>query len=259
MALKDFSVQQMISLTKRWLGKYKPNIAGIVELSGAILLLQKAHEGLLLASQPAELAAPDPLKPIQDKQYEHDLGHDRFARGVIRTLLACADFASTPEDSARYLKLLHDLFPSGMDTTSQMYDVESAAVDILESKLSDALKAQLKEIPVLGGESLLVMLSTHITHGKRLGELEDEKDDLKKALEAAPKPELLSVGEARLFWIRATRSFLDLFKFIAVNAETKETLLAPYLKVEAIIERRKKTGQEEPELPEEDEDVPAKD
>ena len=256
MALKEYSTQQMFRITKSWLDKLRPIIESSAELSGSLVIIKRAHEKLFSPAQ-AISETPDPLKAIQDTAKTTDLGHDRYARGSIYTLLAYASVSEEPQLVERYTKLSETLFPLGLETTLKTYEEEAGAVELLEKNLTPEIKQWLSELPVKGGGTLLDWVLAHVAYGKALGDLEDKKDDLKRTQAEAPVT-TIPLGEARLFWIRAVNAFLQTVAIAEISEEDRESILAPVKKAEAVIERRKK-GEEVADEDDNSEPTPGKD
>src|SRR5262249_43520156 len=144
-------------------------------------------------------------KQISEYQKHIDVRHDNLIRGCISMLRAYAYFAETPEESAAYLRIAEELFPLGMDSTTQSYEEEAGAAEMIEQKLTATIQTALEGIPLQNKKTLLTQVQEIIERARILGTMEDKKAEAKKAFQAEdPK-----LSEARIFWVRTVNAFLS--------------------------------------------------
>jgi hypothetical protein len=243
-ALRNLNVQQMKEISRRWVADDRQKLEGIPQAKGLLPDIDGAHDGLLDYAPPTPTVSAA-LQAVRDEEVAVDERFDSLLRGSFRTLTAQADFAEIPEERARLLRLRDTLFPIGLAATRLSLREEAGDVLLLEARLSDEVKAQLQGIrtrtaPTTTGQerSLLDELQELIAKGKRLGALEDQKDELIKQAPAPAGPRDSEVRASHLAWIAVARTLRENLKLARISPELHQALLGPLEVAEKIADAR---------------------
>jgi hypothetical protein len=202
MGLLGISAAKMFRISKRWISDRRPLLEGLPEGKALLPKIEEAHQGLLILSNRRE--DPPELTAIRVNQDGTDARHDIFLRVGFGKLELLIELSEDPNEKKMLLALRDFLFPGGLLMTTRSYDEEAGAAEMLEQRLKNEPKDQLKEIPIKRDYSLQDLVNDYISHGKKLGELENQK---KALLQNAPEgPSRAEVQKARHYWIRVARA-----------------------------------------------------
>ena len=199
----------MLNISERWLTD-----EGFCEaLESAGPLGVGIHQALVKAHDPlAELhrarnQASSALRTLIDLASQLDARHDSKARGLNSILRGLADSADSPAEAARFRELEALLFPEGLSVTRLPYIQEGGAAVALERMLSAELRAELAEVPV-GSRTLEQLLADWLEAGHQLGEVMQQRAELKAVLANEGDGGQLSIRAARTGWLKAVRALL---------------------------------------------------
>ena len=253
MAYKSLTTPTMVTITGAWLDKEheRPLIDALPQAGPLLAGVEKAHKGLLHTQSADDKAAGD-VSVLQQKQDDLDTRHDRKARGVYGALTAFADLAEKPEDAAAYIALRDRIYPQGLKVVQWSYTDEAGEAKLLETRLTQADKDLLKQLPVPGG-TLAEEHRARIKAAKELGELETKKVTLAQSSgNAGAVVTGADVVRARNAWIRAITAFVAVLDMEEnLDDADRQRILGPLREAERKADRRGKGAEAtEPEATE---------
>jgi hypothetical protein len=234
MTFKRLSTSEMLSLSGPWT---TPDHADrkILASSAAIAVLlpqiDDAHQSLL-ATQPST-AIPDRVTAIQQLQRRLDLRHDDVLRGCYLLPEALAYLTRDRALMGQLLHLQEALLPEGLLATQKSYREESDQAAKLATHLSDDHIALLQKLKTADGTLWDAVLEWEEL-GRKLGELEDELDELAVTAGATPA----DVLQARNKWIRTVYAFKTVLELVGVEKAGVLTILKRLTDAERRADRR---------------------
>ena len=213
--LKVLSNQAMVGATQGWVtaSDTRDALAAIPEVSGYLDKMQAAHQGLLdFQVTGASKSTSDTLKALGDEAFALDDRHDFLARGIDAVLTGNALIANgQPADSAVTAEAVEEirakLFPSGMALINRTYLEEAGEVEMAKSRLTDADRTLLTQLPIAGG-TLLDAVNSWIAAGEALGTVERKRARIAEDDNTAEIVSRSDVVAARNRWIRVVRAIL---------------------------------------------------
>jgi hypothetical protein len=238
MDLRILSVERMVVLSAKWLQEPQRKILeSYPETAALINKIIEAHESLFVLTNKASEVSLE-VKVISEKQKILDVRHDDLVAAIHGLLTALARRAIDSMLREQYLSLRDLLFPDGLAVMKLSYAEEGGAAILLERRLKDHHKAQLKMLLLPGDVSrtLLDDVNELMTQAKTLLALDDQK----KALLAAVSEELTPADElkAKNLWIRITRGIETNLEIAGASPETVQEILGPTYRAAAEAERK---------------------
>ncbi len=191
-------------------------------LKVALQLVKRAHDPLETLQRQAGTIAQS-LRHLTAEITRDDAFHDRKARGIHSGISARADLVGG-EEAEPYTSLLSALYPLGLSITQRTYREQAAAAARARHQLTPAARAILSEI-VFGGRTLLEEVEEWLDTAERIGKMHSERT----RLAGDSDDDTVSQGDlrkARMAWIRATHTFLNLLDYSDFDADTRRRLLA---------------------------------
>jgi len=212
MALRHFTLQQMVSFSRNWIdpAKERPIIERYAISRAVIPRIEEAH-GNLLTFQRKSLASQAEIAAIQKEQAQLDAVHDRNVRGVHHLLTSLAELSADEERAKHYLRLRDLLLPDGLQAIVRSYAAQGGEVLLLQKRLTPEAIASLRRIPTPEG-NLHDHVEAWMKSGLALLELDRRRTDIAKTYDDADTTQA-EVARARNEWIRAAnalRSCLEL-------------------------------------------------
>jgi hypothetical protein len=251
MALKDLSVQTMVTISSAWLDpeRDRPLLEALPRVTALVPDIEKAHAGLV-TTQKQDSTATAQLTALQEKEAEVDLLHDRKAHGTHHVLTGFAELADDSDDAAEFLALRDRLMPEGLRVTTRSYTDQAGEVELVEGRLLPSDKALLKQLPTPKGD-LRKAVDGWFKAGRQLGQLEAERRELQRKIDAGEGGGATAgdVLRARNGWIRVVRGVLAMLDLEKIEDDTLEKIVGPLRQAEQKAERRggKAKAAEEPE------------
>lgn len=212
MALRYFTMQQMVSFSRNWIddAKERPIIERYPISRAVIPRIEEAH-GNLLNFQRKSLESQAEIAAIQKEQAQLDAVHDRNVRGVYHFLTSLAELSDNEERAKHYLKLRDLLLPDGLQAVIRSYGAQGGEVLLLQRRLTPESIGSLREIPTPEG-NLYDHVEAWMKAGLALLDLDRRRTDIAKTRDEADTTQA-EVARARNEWIRVTnalRSTLEL-------------------------------------------------
>ncbi len=231
MAFKSLTAEEMQPVSAAWVDTGDPAhqaILQVPELNGLLPQIELAHQGLHAAIPPDDSTA----KEISNLAAETDSVHDTLARGIHGYL---SEVALLVKDGEPLLKLRDELMPEGLAAVVRnTYRGQAGFAAILRSRLTDATRGRLRELPLPGGATLADAVDAWLAAGDRLGRLEAEKARL-----AAAVPTLAGrVFEARNRWIRVANAMVVNADLVDLTEERRRIIFGPLQDAEDKAEAR---------------------
>lgn len=246
MALRRLSNEEMLHVSTAWLdGKSKAHkaLSATALLAPLVPLVRGAHEALAKLAQPV---ADDPRLPaISEEEAAVDARHDDIIRGTHMLLTGAAYLLGTGTvlAGAELLALRDTVVPDGLESVKKTYRGEAGQAAQLELRLTPALRKVLESIAV-GRKSdkrnLGQFVDEWLQHGKRLGELEDEKGRLQASAVSGPRG--AATFSARNGWVQATNALLANATLAELDADTDALLFGPLRAAEKTADKRGRGG-----------------
>lgn len=230
--LKHLSNQSMVGISGEWTDaeKQRPILEKIVELSGIMGPLDGVHNGVLNVqfTGEAEGELEKELKKLSVQAKNLDVAFDNLARGIFGNLESNALLAKAPEEKEMCEKLKNVIFPKQTGIVKMTYWEESGEAKLLEGRLNDDLRKDLRSIPCLGG-NLEQAVDAFIVAGNDLGKVESTRVRLAKKdgdEETVTRSDTL---KARNKWIRVVNTFLSVLEIANIDETTTTDILQPLM------------------------------
>jgi hypothetical protein len=241
MALKRLFTGEMVSLSSPWSKLDHPDrklLASIPATAGILPQIDEAHK-TLLAAQPT--TPPERVTVIQEEQRVLDLRHDDVLRGCYLLPEALAFLTKDRTLAAKLINLQKTLLPEGLQATQKSYREEAGQGTLLKSRLSDEDIALLKQIKTADG-TLWDAIKEWEQLGRKLGQLEDERDGLRPITTVAPSDAV----NARNKWIRTVNAMLSVLELVGADKPGIEAILNRIAEAERRADRRGTNGADKP-------------
>lgn len=233
MSLRDVATQSMVSVSGGWLDPVKGSRKEIESIPAAAALLpaiQAAHDGLLRTQ--AQDDSPSPaLVANRQAAVAKDRLHDRKGRGLFLVLSGFADLADDEDLAASCLALRDRIFlpAAGLRVLGASYVEEAGEVEMVESRVTEQDRAQLKKLPYPEGK-LLDAHNARVKAGRALGNLERERTQLEaqaagEAARTAIAPAAVLI--ARNTWIKGARALATVLELAAPSDALRLKILKP--------------------------------
>ena len=238
MDFRVLSVERMVVLSAKWLQDPQRKILeSYPETAALVTKITEAHESLFVLTNKSSEASLE-VKVISEKQKALDVRHDDLVAAIYGLLTALARRSSDTTLREMYLSLRDLLFPDGLAVMKLPYAEEGGAAILLERRLKDTHKAQLKMLLIPGDVSrtLLDDVNDLIAQAKTLLALDEQK----KVLLVAVSEELTPADElkAKNLWIRIARGLETNLEIAGAPPETVQEILGPTYRAAAEAERK---------------------
>ena len=240
MVLKYFTVQQMKEVSRHWTepGEARELLASFPQTKGLLGDLERVSAGLLEYA-PTPIAAKR-VEELRDLEQLTDEEYDSLLRGNFYTFAAQINYAPNKDVATRLLNLRESLLPGGLAGTQRTLREESGAAFLLEEKFTQETKTVLTEIPVGGGLSLFDKFQQQVEAGKKLGLLEDQKEEAVKDASLEPKgPTDAEVRRSHMDWIAVVRVFESAVALANPDVASRNKLLGPLQQAAVIAKQRR--------------------
>jgi hypothetical protein len=224
-ALRHMSAAEMTALSSALLGEHRKDFESIAEVKPLVRMVQTAHEGLLVA-EPAAVDAAGAAQAIASEQRAVDLRHDHALRALYYALSARAEYLQAQETTdqpevERILRVRNVMVPGGLGGTQVSYSAEVGnTVRADEQRRNDTdtrevLEHTHLEKKVTGHN----VVDTWVEIGKRLGELEQQKNTAAPVTHAATGRTSLA---ARNDWIGVIGAVMGVLEHATTPQEAVE-------------------------------------
>lgn len=240
MALKDLSSATMTIISRDWLdpNKERPLLLSLTRVAPLVVDLDDAHLDLLDFQEPA-LKVSAEMAALTERVVALDARHDRMVRGIFGLLSSLAELTEHSREAPRLLTLRDELFPQGKSITKRSYIDEAGEAARSEARLSFDSKALLRSLTV-GSVSLGKLVDEWRATAIELGEVEKERILLAKDPKGTT---MLSVGKARIAWIRAVNAILAMLdREKALSEADRRRILEPLETALAKVAAKKKAA-----------------
>jgi len=245
MALKRLSTAEMVQISGPWVTNGTPARKGLQALPECVGILPRVEEAhkQLHGARPGQGDAR--AAAISAEAAEIDARHDAVVRGVDLVLdgiaLLLGEGGRAREiDAARSI-----LTPEGVSIISTSYRNEAGAAALLASRLGRApdVTKLLASIVVDKKTTLASFVNERIALGERLGELEDERAQLRLA---ATESSAVANVNARNAWIRAVNALIANAELAGIPPEQDAMLFGALREAKTKANRRGKAPAVEP-------------
>jgi hypothetical protein len=236
MALRKFSMGEMVGVTYPWVTPGHPERVMLEGLPGAAGLIPHAESvhGDLLASRTD--TAGDFLSVLGDTLSVFNLQHDDLARVAWYILEAYRyRHRGTPE-AVSIENLQAALFPTGLKIVSASYLETAGQAELRRTALTEERRAALAGIPMQGG-TLLDVVTQWNQVGVDMGNVQNQR--------ATP----IASGEARVSskvlrdrWVRVVRAVLDVLALEANRRPEARRIIERVDNIRAEVKRRLRAG-----------------
>ena len=226
MNLRDLSGEEMVALSAVLLdetGDLLPIMEDNELLVGPSKVIRRAHENLLRVHQQAGTNEKR-VKELTAEMTELDALHDRKARGIYRVLEAQADLADSPEEARSLAGLLETLFPKGLTITQRSYREQAGTSKRVQERLSDEDRQRLEGITT-GTGTLWQEVELWLETAQVIGRLEAERAVLRRD-DSDDSVSASEVRHARIQWIQAVNTMIQMLPFTDLDEVKQRTLLA---------------------------------
>jgi hypothetical protein len=244
----------MVTVSAPWVDPQRdlPTLEAQELLVGPARVITVAHRKLLTL-QRQESVSSERVAELTAELTRLDAQHDRMARGVYNVLDAGVDLADDAQQTARFEGTRDTLFPEGLQITQATYRAQAGAAQQVKERLTEQDRDFLAS-QVFAGRPLVEVvdawLDTALLMGRRVDERARLADDESDDPNAVGRDDL---RDARLEWIRATKSLLTMLEFTDLDEEQRHDLLASLREAEETARRRAEddasTDEPQPEEP----------
>ncbi len=232
MAIKNLTLNEMVQISDTMSHPESPARARLQAspvLAVLVSPLEEAHQTLLRM-------VPTPENPrLQELSAEAatvDAIHDALATSTYNLLTSTANLV---DDGAPYLELRDQLLPSGVvGATHLTYEGQAGYAKRLRANLTDAQRTQLASIRV-GTRNLMDVVSDWMEAGERIGQLDQERQQLAQASEA---PSAATVSAARFQWIRVVNAIRMVADVADLSDEDHATIFGALNELEVAADQR---------------------
>lgn len=226
MNLRDLSAEEMLTVSAPLLdpgGSLYPILIAHTLLDGSVTVIKKCHDGLLTVQQRAGTNEKK-ARRLTDQMTHLDARHDAMARGIMRLLEGEELLAESEEQAQVFADVRETLFPVGASIVQRSYREQAGTAKRVESRLTDDVRAVLEAIPV-GSTTLLEKVQVWLSTAQEIARKEAQRaeltsDDNEDAVSAG------EVRDARLKWIKAVNSMINMLDFTDINERDRRILLA---------------------------------
>jgi hypothetical protein len=227
MALKNLSVEEMVTLSEAWVTPGNPAHQALSQeprLHGLVSDLTVAH-GAIHAVTPR---TGDPRKAeIARIATEEDIVHDRLARGVYGLL---TEAALLDEQGEQLIAVRDQLMPDGVAKVTQAtYRGQAGHAALTRQRLTPELRAALAGVPLRQG-NLLARVDAWLAAADRLGALEEERARLDGASGSSLGKQTV---DARNGWIRVVNALTGVAALAELDEAKERTIFGPLRDAEA--------------------------
>lgn len=233
MALRDLEAASMLNTTQAWIDPKgdRPTLEKDPSVKAFLPQIESAHH-TLLQTQPKAGENAALLETLQASATTWDDRHDRKARGLYWVLLGLAELLDDAKDIDSVADTTNNLFPQGLEIVRHTYAEEAGEAIKLEQRVTPDNRAVLDQVTVQG-RPLSTELDAWIGAGKKLGEIQTERDRLGHT-EDQTEVTLKAAYLARREWVRTVNALLSLLDLSKSITEAEQTqLLSSLRKAEA--------------------------
>lgn len=244
MALKDLSLEAMVSVSERLLNPpaNRPQPQNKDEMYSGVLVLQRAHDNLVALNK-REGEVSRLTAQYTEQLADLDREHDRCSRVLYRALEASADIAEDPVVADKCREAMGVLHPNGLSVNQLSYTEQAGNTMRVAQRVTPDLRPLLA-MTTLVGIPLDTVLDRWLAAGKKLGELQAERDTLNTDHDPnRVTPAILL--DARNRWIGAANAFISALNTTDYTEEEKTAILAHLRAVEAQAMKRRASGSAE--------------
>ena len=226
MNLRNLTDEEMLSVSAVLLeetGEIYPVIHGHELLAGPTKVIARIHQELLTVRQQVGSIAKK-VRELTDEMTRLDGHHDSRARGAYRYLEAAAELADTAAQEEEYTVLIETLFPEGLAITQRSYRQQSGTAKRVRKRITGEQRAKLEGLSV-DEKSLWDVVEDWLETATTIARLEARRAEL----QSSDNDDAVSAQElrqARLQWIRAIRTLVDMMDFTDLEEDDRRVILA---------------------------------
>ena len=236
MALRNFTVGEMLSVTEPWVQPGHPErvLLDTVAATAALMRFIVQLHGELIGSQSGVDAAR--LAGLTGELGQLDGRHDILAKAVAAVLAAYRLYHQGAPIGAVLDALEQALFPDGLQVVRASYRDSAGRGRMRATLLTDEQRMLLSNIPVQGG-TLLDWINEWNQVAERIGALSNERDT--PASDDAERP---VSNDVRNRWIRTVRTVLDVLTLEAQERPELRRIIDRVAQIEAVADRRRRAS-----------------
>jgi len=231
MAFTVLSIADMIAVTESWLDpeQQRPTLESIPELSGNLMMLDRAHEQLV-ASRAHRGTHAERYEELTERLEELDDVHDRMAKALYNGLEVLSLIEGDSVTGQTYMSVRELLFPDGLSINAASWRSESVNAAVVSESIDDEVTGIL-ETAMLGRTSCADIAERWLDSADSLGDVLGERADIvteSDKVDDETDGDLVPADErkARIFWVRAVNSFVSMLELVALDEGARDDLLA---------------------------------
>lgn len=236
MALRNFTVGEMLSVTEPWVQPGHPErvLLDTVAAAAALMRFIVQLHGELIGSQSGVDAVR--IAGLTGQLGLLDGRHDILAKAVSGVLTAHRLYHQGAPIGAVLDALEQALFPDGLQIVRASYRDSAGRARMRATLLTGEQRTLLSSIPVQGG-TLLDWINEWNQTAERIGALSNERDT--PASDAAERP---VSSEVRNRWIRTVRTVLDVLTLESQERPELQRIIDRVAQIEAAVDRRRRAS-----------------
>ena len=225
MALKDFSLEQMIDSSRIWFDPKTEAHKALYRIDAAkgfLVVMEGRHQVLL---QVPRAESEQTIQRLTLLLSDANTRHANLGRGLHKNLESLRELATSPKREALYRDLLDLLFPNGLKAAIQSdFTAEAGAGALLAQRLDAPTREILRAIPLPADEGghLEAVTDQWVAAAADLGSLERQRSTTERAKNPDAKP--INVRAEMFAWLNAVKTLKNIVKQAGVSQETWDTI-----------------------------------
>lgn len=255
MSYQDLSVAEMIQISSLWVAKpgknqdgtEVPTLRPLLEsnplLSAMLPYLEKVHNDLLTFNTQPKAEPSKEVSEIEQEQKVLDIRHDDLCRFIFH-FMDLLQVLVSEELRAVLAELRAKMFRDGLQVIKYNFSREAGAAKLIEGKLTEEDRLTLRSISVsFEGRVVSLYDLTHelIEKGKRLGDLENKKDEIIRGVTPST---IVTERSLTLAWVSRVITLERMIATAELSEEEEESLLGLLRRLERAASERSKRGDE---------------